>query len=78
MSAVTVTVTNVCSGGNHLTFAVTGDATGGTIMEVSDLIEPITANDVQSFIRVIARLAKMGRTANQAKTLLQAGIQVTV
>lgn len=78
MSKVTVTITNVCAGGNHLTFSITGDASGSMVIDLPDLLDPITSRDVESFIRVIARLAKKGRTVNQAKALLQAGIQVTV
>ena len=78
MSAVTVTLANICSGGNHLTFAVTGDATLSRVVDRDSLLYPLTEADVQSFLRVVAWMAKNGRTFAQARTLLQNGVTVTV
>lgn len=78
MSAVTVTLANVCSGGNHLTFSVTGDATLSRVVDRDRLLDPLTEADVQSFLRCIAWMAKNGRTFAQARALLQAGVTVTV
>jgi ABC-type transporter Mla subunit MlaD len=78
LSAVTVTLTAICSGGNHLTFTATGDATDTLIANLSDLSDPLTDQEKDAFVKVIAKLAKLGRTLNQAKTLLQAGVTVTV
>lgn len=78
MSAVTFTLTSICAGGNHLTFTVTGDKSGTVRVDLSDLTQPITDEDALLFCRVIARLARMGRTQAQARTLLQAGVTVTV
>ena len=78
MSAVTIRLTNICSGGGHLTFAVTGDATLTRIMNLDDLTDPLTEQDLRSFLRVIAWLAKNGRTINQARVLLQNGVEVKV
>lgn len=76
MSAVTVRLTNVCSGGGHLTFAVTGDATLTQMVDISALLEPLDDAEVDAFLKVICKLAKKGRTVAQAKTLLQAGVTV--
>ena len=78
MSTVTVRLTNICSGGGHLTFTVTGDATLTRVLDLPTLSEPLDAADVEAFLRVITRMAKMGRTVNQARTLLQTGVTVTV
>ena len=76
MSAVTVRLTNICSGGGHLTFAVTGDATLTQMVDLSTILEPVSDQDVEAFLKVICKLAKKGRTVAQAKTLLQAGVTV--
>ena len=78
MSAVTVTLTGICSGGGHLTFSVTGDATLTRMLDLSSLTDPIDAQDVEAFLKVITKLARKGRTQNQARVLLQNGVTVTV
>ena len=78
MSAVTIRLTGVCTGGNHLTFAVTGDAERTKELELSVLTEPVDAEEVATFLKVICKLAKNGRTLAQARSLLQAGVTVTV
>jgi len=78
MSAVTVRLTSICSGGNHLTFTVTGDASGTRVLGLGELSEEIDADDVASFLKVICKLVKNGRTIAQARTLLQTGVSVVV
>lgn len=78
MAAITVTLTEICSGGNHLTFGVTGDASRTRVLELGSLVEPIDPQDVDAFLRFITRMARIGRTNAQARTLLQNGVTVTV
>lgn len=78
MSAITITLTNICSGGNHLRFGITGDATLTADTTLSAMTDPISGRDLEGFLSVIAKMAKTGRTTNQARTLLQAGVTVTV
>ena len=78
MSAVTVRLTNTCTGGGHLTFAVTGDASLTRVLDLSTLLEPLDDAEVDAFLKVICKLAKKGHTVAQAKTLLQAGVTVAV
>ena len=78
MSAVTITLTAICSGGNHLTFTATGDYADTLRNELAELTEPLTDAEKAAFIKVIAKLARMGRTQNQARILLQGGVTVTV
>lgn len=59
-------------------FAITGDAVATSDLTTDDITQPITDADVQGFVRVLARMAKMGRTGAQAKAILQAGVTVTV
>ena len=78
MSAVTVTLTGICSGGGHLTFSVTGDATLTEVLDLSMLTEPVSDSEKDAFLKVICKLAKNGRTLAQTRNLLQAGVSVTV
>lgn len=78
MSAITVTLASICSGGGHLTFNVTGDATLTQTLDLSNLTDPIDDAEKAAFLKVICKLAKNGRTLAQARTLLQAGVTVTV
>ena len=78
MSSVTIRLTNICTGGNQLTFSVTGDATLARTLDLSSLTDPIDDSDVEAFLKIICKLAKKGRTLNQARTLLQNGVTVTV
>lgn len=78
MSAITLTLTNTCSGGNHLTFGVTGDKTVTFPASISELSDPITNDDAVAFAKIIAKMARAGRTIAQAKTLLQNGVTVNV
>lgn len=78
MASVTVTLTAICSGGNHLTF----DTTGAKVLRVAgilnDMLDPVTDEEAQAFVKVLAKLAKAGRTMNQARNILQSGVTVTV
>jgi len=78
MSAVIIQLTGICSGGNHLTFTASGDLSRSMVIDLNDLSAPITEQDAAAFIRVVARLAKLGRTNAQARALLQTGATVTV
>lgn len=78
MTTLTVTLAGICSGGNHLTFTVSGDASASKVVELGDLATPPSAEDVDALIRIVARMAKNGRTVAAAKTLLQAGVTVTI
>ncbi len=78
MSAITITLTATCSGGNHLTVAATGDVTKTVVMDKSQLAQPPSEQDQQGFLNVIGRMAKQGRTNAQAVAVMQAGVQITV
>ena len=78
MSAVTITLTGICSGGNHLTFAVTGDASRTQVLDLSVLTEAVSESEVDAFLKIVCKMAKKGRTLVQARNLLQAGVTVNV
>jgi hypothetical protein len=78
MASVTITLTSVCPGGGHLRFAISGAASGSIHSMLTDLTDAVTEPEVEAFIKVVSKLARSGRTLAQAKTLLQAGVTVTV
>ena len=78
MSAVTVRLTNVCSGGGHLTLVMSGDESLTRVLELSALTEPLDVAEVDAFLKVICKLVKKNRTVAQTRTLLQAGVTVAV
>ena len=78
MATATVQLTGICPGGNHLTFTVTGDRSMTVRTDVDAMSIPVTADDVETFVRVLVRMARSGKTLGQWRTALQTGITVTV
>lgn len=78
MTTITVTATSICTGGNHITFTITGAKSMIVTGQVEDIKRPVTDEEVEAFVKVLCKLAKSGRTIAQYKTLVQAGITVTV
>ena len=78
MASETITLTTVCAGGNHLVFTGTGAKEMTVPALLTDLTDPVTEEEAIAFAKVIAKLARAGRTLAQTKTLLQAGVTVTV
>lgn len=78
MATITIRLSSICSGGNHLTFSVSGAKTATIPVVLDDLTQPITDEDAAAFCKIIARMAKNGRTVQQAMALLQNGVMVTV
>jgi hypothetical protein len=77
MATETTTLTSICSGGNHLTFTLTGAKAATVVLDLSELTGAITDDDISTFCKVIARLCRSDKTLAQARTALQAGITVT-
>lgn len=78
MASLTITLTDICSGGNHLKFEVTGARTQ-TIHGLRDeMSEPVTEEEAAAFLKVVCKLAKSGRTVAQARTVLQNGVTVNI
>lgn len=78
MAQVTLQLTSVCGGGNHLEFTVSGAMVAKLKTELSALQGQITDDDIESFAKVLIRLSKVGRTVAQTKLLLTTGVTVTI
>lgn len=78
MGTITVTKTRECADGTHLTISITGDYNGTFNFYAPDLMEPITNEDREAFLRVLLRLCKKGKTMAQVKNALNNGITVSI
>lgn len=80
MTTLNVQLTHICSGGGHLTFTALVDGGESRIVntDVETITGQITEQDMETFIKVMVKLYKKGRTVNQVKTGLQAGLGVTL
>ena len=78
MTTIVITLTATCSGGAHLTYNVTGAKTMTVPGILSDALLAVSDDEAVAFCKIISKMAKAGRTLSQAKTLLEAGVTVTV
>jgi len=78
MATITTTLTSICSGGDHLTFTISGDKLMTIKSNATDITDPITDEEVAAFVKCLTKLTKIGRTNAQTKTLLQSGVTVTI
>lgn len=76
MASETITLTSICSGGNHLTFTLTGAKDATVEMILSEVTDEVTQEDLVACCKCIAKFIKIGRTLNQARTVLQNGVTV--
>lgn len=75
---LTLRITEVCAGGEHVTVTVTGDASMTARLSVAEIREPLSAEDKETFVRVLLRAYAQGKTKAQVKAGLQAGVVVTL
>jgi hypothetical protein len=79
MGTITLTITRECDAGDHWNISVTGDYTGDILgVYVPDLLTPITDTEKEEFFKVLLRLAKIGRTNDQLRNVLNAGYTITI
>jgi hypothetical protein len=78
MTTIVITATKFCASGGHAHVSVTGAKTYALDVDVAPFSDPVTDEEAAAFIKVIAKMAKAGRTNAQAAALLQTGVTVTV
>lgn len=77
MATATIQLTDICTGGNHLTFTLTTGARAKTrVLVIDEIQDAITDQDIDTTIATIAKLVRQGRTLAQARTILQTGVSV--
>ena len=79
MASITLTKVYECSAGDHLRLAITGDAPAQDLsIYLPDLSTSITEEEKQAFLKVLLRIAKIGRNQNQIKNALTNGYTITI
>ena len=78
MASITLTRTAECAAQNHMDIAVTGDVSYTFHGVLDDILAPITDAEKDAFIKVLLRIAKIGRTKAQVRNALTAGYTVTI
>ncbi len=79
MSSITFQKVYECAAGDHLRLSVTGDVPAQDIgIYLPDLTSTITEEEKQAFLKVLLRVAKIGRTQQQVKTALTNGYTITI
>lgn len=77
MANATITLTNVCAGGEHWTFRVAvGAQNFDRVINRDDALGEITDEDKLIFLRVLLRLKKIGLTNAQVRALFENGVTV--
>jgi len=79
MANITFTKVYECAAGDHLRLAVTGDVPAQDVsIYLPDLTGSITDEEKQAFLKVLLRVARIGRTQTQIKTALTNGYTLTI
>lgn len=78
MATVTLQLTAQCAGGNHFTLVLSGDVTGQQVLDIDAIQDLMNRIGKDELVGAILRLAEVGRTKAQLRTLLLAGITVTI
>ncbi len=79
MANITLTKVYECAAGDHLRLSVTGDVPAQEFgIYLPDLAGAITDEEKQAFLKVLLRIAKIGRTQTQVKTALTNGYTITI
>jgi hypothetical protein len=80
MSTIRINVTNVCSGGGHLTISATENL--GTpiefVVDMDEIMQPLSADELRGIVKYLVRSHAQGKTSGQETTLLQTGITVVI
>lgn len=79
MANITFTKVYECAAGDHLRIAITGDVPSQEIgIYLPDLAISVSEEEKQVFLRVLLRIARIGRTQNQIKNALTNGYTITI
>ena len=79
MANITLTKVYECAAGDHLRLAITGDVPSQEIgIYLPDLAISVSEEEKQVFLRVLLRIARIGRTQNQIKNALTNGYTITI
>lgn len=79
MASITFKKVYECAAGDHLRLTITGDVPSQEIgVYLPDLAGAITEEEKQAFLKVLLRVARIGRTQAQLKTALTNGHTINI
>ena len=79
MASITFKKVYECAAGDHLRLTITGDVPSQEIgVYLPDLAGAITEEEKQAFLKVLLRVARIGRTQAQIKTALTNGYTINI
>ncbi len=79
MASITFKKVYECAAGDHLRLTITGDVPSQEIgVYLPDLTGSITDEEKQAFLKVLLRVARIGRTQTQIKNALTNGYTITI
>lgn len=81
MATVNVRLDHQCAGGGHVALAVrlNGNLRGIHEFNFDELVESVTEDEEKTFARILYKIAKVGRTNAQVRTVFEnIGVDVTV
>ena len=79
MANITFQKVYECAAGDHLRLSVSGDVPAQDVgVYLPDLAGAISEEEKQAFLKVLLRVAKIGRTQQQVKTALTNGYTITI
>jgi len=78
MSSITITRISECASQNHVVLEVSGDVSYTYRGDMDTLTAPVTEDEKEAFIKVLMKIAKIGRTRAQIRTGLTNGYTITI
>lgn len=80
MATVVITLNSVCGGGGHANISVTvnGVDKGDFVVWADDILSDITDDEIETFLKLVVRAHKIGKTKAQVRSNLQAGLTVAI
>lgn len=79
MSTITFLKVYECAAGDHLRLQVSGDVPSQDVsVYLPDLTGAITDEEKQIFLKVLLRVARIGRSQQQVKTAVTNGYTITI
>lgn len=79
MATITFQKVYECAAGDHLRLSVSGNVPAQDVgVYLPDLAGAISEDEKQAFLKVLLRVAKIGRTQQQLKTALTNGYTITI
>ena len=78
MSSITITRTSECANQNHVVLEVSGDVSYTYRGDMDALTSPVTEEEKEAFIKVLMKIAKIGRTRAQIRNGLTNGYVINI